>query len=51
MLNEPMMHYNLTLPFKGDPTNEANIVNAHCMDFPEDELDKFYIGSEDYNIY
>ena len=21
------------------------------MDFPEDETDKFYIGSEDYSIY
>jgi hypothetical protein len=21
------------------------------MDFPEDETDKFYVGSEDYSIY
>lgn len=21
------------------------------MDFPEGEVDKFYVGSEDYNIY
>ena len=21
------------------------------MDFPEEETDKFYVGSEDYNIY
>ena len=23
----------------------------HCIDFPEEETDKFYVGSEDYNIY
>jgi hypothetical protein len=21
------------------------------MDFPEDETDKFYVGTEDYNVY
>jgi hypothetical protein len=30
---------------------DRNYVHAHCMDFPEGEVDKFYVGSEDYNIY
>ena len=24
---------------------------AHCLDFPEGETDKFFIGAEDFNIY
>ncbi len=27
------------------------MINTSCMDFPDDETDKFYIGSEDFNIY
>lgn len=24
---------------------------AHCVDFPEGETDKFFVGAEDFNIY
>ena len=24
---------------------------VHCMDFPENDTDKFYVGSEDFNLY
>jgi len=27
------------------------MVNAHCIDFVEGESEKFYVGSEDFNIY
>jgi hypothetical protein len=33
------------------PDKDRNYIHAHCMDFPEGEVDKFYVGSEDYNIY
>ena len=32
-------------------SGENMFINTSCMDFPEDETDKFYIGSEDYNVY
>lgn len=27
------------------------MVNAHCLDFVEGESEKFFVGSEDFNIY
>lgn len=56
MLNEPKMHFNLSPQFGGagpgaQSSGETMSVNTSCMDFPEDETDKFYIGSEDFNIY
>jgi len=24
---------------------------VHCMEFPENETDKFYVGAEDFNLY
>jgi hypothetical protein len=54
MLNEPKMYYNITQP----PSNQGGVggqesaaINVCSMDFPEDETDKFFIGSEDYNLY
>lgn len=26
-------------------------VSAHCMEFPENETDKFYVGAEDFSLY
>lgn len=43
------MSFNLGLS-TGQNT-ETNNINVSCMDFPEDETDKFIVGSEDYNIY
>lgn len=60
MLNEPKLAFNLTQASGGQgkegqssssSSQESPHVNAICMDFPEDETDKFYVGSEDYNIY
>ena len=51
MLNEPKMSFNLSLGGASGSSSESQIINAHCMDFPEDETDKLYIGAEDYNIY
>lgn len=28
-----------------------NNIFAHCMQFPEGESDKFFVGAEDFNIY
>jgi hypothetical protein len=36
---------------QAQPDNSRNNVNSHCMDFPDGEIDRFYAGSEDYNIY
>lgn len=36
----------------GASTNQAkSYVQAHCMQFAEGETDKFFVGSEDFNIY
>jgi hypothetical protein len=58
MLNEPKLAFNLTQASGGpgkesvsSSSQDSPHVNAICMDFPEDETDKFYVGSEDYNIY
>eukprot|EP00343_Euplotes_focardii_P000605 CAMPEP_0205799994 /NCGR_PEP_ID=MMETSP0205-20121125/1493_1 /ASSEMBLY_ACC=CAM_ASM_000278 /TAXON_ID=36767 /ORGANISM="Euplotes focardii, Strain TN1" /LENGTH=202 /DNA_ID=CAMNT_0053062319 /DNA_START=59 /DNA_END=663 /DNA_ORIENTATION=- len=32
-------------------TSNTNELPVHCIDFPEGETNKFYIGSEDSNIY
>lgn len=54
MLNEPKKF--LSLQYQGidqqatDP-NAKNFLNVQCMDFEEDETDKFYVGTEDYNLY
>ena len=26
-------------------------VPVHCVKFPENETDKFFVGSEDFNLY
>jgi hypothetical protein len=51
MLNEPKMSFNLNLGGPAGSSTDSHTINAHCMDFPEDETDKLYIGAEDYNIY
>ncbi len=60
MLNEPKLSFNLiqqpSAPGKegsgaSSSSPESLHVNAICMDFPEDETDKFYVGSEDFNTY
>jgi hypothetical protein len=55
MLNEPKMYFNLSQYPNANPgaqgSGETMSVNTSCMDFPEDETDKFFIGSEDFNIY
>jgi hypothetical protein len=50
MLNEPKMFFNLGIAGQTG-TTEIHNINANCMDFPEDETDKLYLGAEDYNIY
>lgn len=59
MLNEPKMTFNLGLPphmmntalGAGAGSNDPSTVNVSCMDFPEDETDKFFVGSEDFSVY
>jgi hypothetical protein len=31
--------------------NDQAKVRVNCLEFPEDETDKFYIGAEDNNLY
>lgn len=51
MLNEPKMSFNLGVSQVGTSSSEAMNINVSSMDFPEDETDKFFVGSEDYNVY
>lgn len=55
MLNEPKMVFNISSPMlqsqPGGSGSESNTINTTCLDFPEDETDKFFIGSEDFNVY
>ena len=51
MLNEPKLSFNLGQNPGGNQNTEAQTINVSCMDFPEDETDKFMVGSEDYNLY
>ena len=32
-------------------TTQKNTIFAHCMQFPEGESDKFFVGAEDFNLY
>lgn len=32
-------------------SSNRTFTQAHCMEFAEGETDKFYVGSEDFNIY
>jgi len=43
MMKEPQKRVDL-----GIKTNE---IPVHCIDFPEEETNEFYIGGEDFNIY
>lgn len=36
---------------KDTNNNESKYISVSSMDFPEEETDKFFVGSEDYNIY
>ncbi len=47
MLTEPKKQFDLASVVG----TETQPIHAHCMDFPEEETDSFYIGAEDYNIY
>ena len=49
-LSNPKIHYYLFNQDKGQK-QEENFTSICSMAFPEDETDKFYVGSEDYNIY
>ncbi len=38
-------------PAGGEAGRNYQNINVHCIDFPEEETNTFYAGSEDYNIY
>jgi len=50
MLNEPKKYINLLTPSTTQAESQQPI-NVHCLDFPEEETNTFYVGSEDFNVY
>ena len=45
------MNFHLFNQQQNAQSNEQTMIRVNAMEFPEDDTDKFYIGSEDYNIY
>jgi len=50
-LSEPKIHQQLTLPQSGEQKDLQSNLNVHCLSFPPEESNSFYIGCEDYNVY
>jgi len=50
-LNEPKIHQQLVLPASGAQGELASNVNVHCLEFPAEETNSFFVGAEDYNVY
>ena len=47
MLNEPQKQIDL----KKHHTTKSDEVSSHCIAFPDGEMNNFYVGAEDANIY